>query len=94
MTEPIVIHENRGPVSWVVLNRPERLNAFNTAQGRAASVPPRIAGAIKRMMYASHGSDLLMHLGVERAALLDMAATPEFERLVRAFQAGLTDQAD
>ena len=31
-----VIHETRGPVSWIVLNRPESLNAFSTELGREA----------------------------------------------------------
>lgn len=31
-----VIHETRGPVSWVVLNRPDRLNAFSTELGKEA----------------------------------------------------------
>ena len=31
MTYEHVLHKTRGPVSWVVLNRPESLNAFNTA---------------------------------------------------------------
>lgn len=32
-----VLFETRGPVSWIVLNRPERLNAFNTALATEAS---------------------------------------------------------
>ena len=32
-----VLFEKRGPVSWIVLNRPERLNAFNTALATEAS---------------------------------------------------------
>jgi 2-(1,2-epoxy-1,2-dihydrophenyl)acetyl-CoA isomerase len=31
-----VIRESRGPVSWVILNRPEKLNAFSTELGRQA----------------------------------------------------------
>ncbi len=31
-----VIHENRGPVSWLILNRPENLNAFNIELAREA----------------------------------------------------------
>lgn len=36
MSSEDVIQENRGPVSWVILNRPEKLNAFSTELGRAA----------------------------------------------------------
>ena len=36
MSSEQVIREIRGPVSWVVLNRPERLNAFSTQLAREA----------------------------------------------------------
>ena len=36
MSSEQVILETRGPVSWVVLNRPEKLNAFSTELGRKA----------------------------------------------------------
>ena len=34
-SDPLIV-EIRGPVSWIVLNRPERLNAFSTELGREA----------------------------------------------------------
>lgn len=37
MTNEQVLCKTRGPVSWIVLNRPERLNAFNTALALEAS---------------------------------------------------------
>ena len=36
MSDPIVRHEILGPVSYVTLNRPEKLNAVNDALRRAA----------------------------------------------------------
>jgi len=36
MASEQVIRESRGPVSWVILNRPEKLNAFSTELGRQA----------------------------------------------------------
>lgn len=36
MSSEPVLHETRGPVSWVVLNRPEKLNAFSTELARKA----------------------------------------------------------
>lgn len=34
-SDPLIV-QTRGPVSWIVLNRPERLNAFSTELGREA----------------------------------------------------------
>jgi len=50
---------------------------------RIAALPPRTASAIKRMIYGSAASDLLVHLSVEHAALTDAARTPEFVDLLR-----------
>jgi 2-(1,2-epoxy-1,2-dihydrophenyl)acetyl-CoA isomerase len=36
MSSEQVIYETKGPVSWVVLNRPEKLNAFSTELGQKA----------------------------------------------------------
>ena len=36
MSYKTVVYDTRGPVSWVILNRPERLNAFSTELGREA----------------------------------------------------------
>ncbi len=36
MSSDQVISETRGPVAWVILNRPEQLNAFSTELGREA----------------------------------------------------------
>jgi 2-(1,2-epoxy-1,2-dihydrophenyl)acetyl-CoA isomerase len=36
MSSEPVLQETRGPVSWVVLNRPEKLNAFSTELARKA----------------------------------------------------------
>ena len=36
MSSHVVIHENRGPVSWVIFNRPEIYNAFNLELAREA----------------------------------------------------------
>ncbi len=50
---------------------------------RIAALPPRTASAIKRMIYGSADSDLLVHLAVEHAALTDAAGTPEFSELLK-----------
>jgi 2-(1,2-epoxy-1,2-dihydrophenyl)acetyl-CoA isomerase len=36
MTSEQVLYETQGPVSWVILNRPDKLNAFSTELGRKA----------------------------------------------------------
>ena len=36
MSSEQVIRETRGPVSWVILDRPDKLNAFSTKPGRKA----------------------------------------------------------
>jgi 2-(1,2-epoxy-1,2-dihydrophenyl)acetyl-CoA isomerase len=43
MTYEHVLCKTRGPVSWVVLNRPERLNAFNTALATEAMDALRVS---------------------------------------------------
>ncbi len=50
---------------------------------RIAALPPKTASAIKRMIYGSAASDLLVHLSVEHAALTDAARTPEFADLLK-----------
>jgi 2-(1,2-epoxy-1,2-dihydrophenyl)acetyl-CoA isomerase len=57
---------------------------------RVAAVPPVAAAAIKRMMYASHTADLLVHLATEKAAVTEMAASPGFRELIRRFEPGPT----
>ncbi len=51
---------------------------------RIAALPPKTASAIKRMIYGSADSDLLVHLSVEHAALTSAAGTPEFAELLAA----------
>ncbi|HSV96814.1 MAG TPA: enoyl-CoA hydratase/isomerase family protein [Spirochaetota bacterium] len=36
MSDPLVLCENRGPVSWITFNRPDVYNAFNLELGREA----------------------------------------------------------
>jgi 2-(1,2-epoxy-1,2-dihydrophenyl)acetyl-CoA isomerase len=55
---------------------------------RIAALPPKTASAIKRMIYGSAASDLLVHLSAEHAALTDAARTPEFADLLK----GLLEQ--
>ncbi|MBN2225459.1 MAG: enoyl-CoA hydratase/isomerase family protein [Deltaproteobacteria bacterium] len=50
---------------------------------RIAALPPKTASAIKRMIYGSADSDLLVHLAAEHAALTDAASTPEFSELLK-----------
>lgn len=50
---------------------------------RIAALPPKTASAIKRMMYGSADSDLLVHLAAEHAALTDAARAPEFSDLLK-----------
>jgi 2-(1,2-epoxy-1,2-dihydrophenyl)acetyl-CoA isomerase len=54
-----------------------------TIAERIAALPPQTASAIKRMMYGSAASDLLVHLSVEHSALTDAARTPEFSALLK-----------
>lgn len=54
---------------------------------RIAALPPKTASAIKRMIYNSADSDLLVHLATEHAALTDAARTPEFADLLKSLLA-------
>ncbi|HDP81083.1 MAG TPA: enoyl-CoA hydratase/isomerase family protein [Spirochaetes bacterium] len=55
---------------------------------RIAALPPKTASAIKRMMYGSAGMDLLVHLSVEHAALLEVTAAPEFSAMLKSLLEG------
>lgn len=46
---------------------------------RIAAIPAKTASAIKRMVYGSAGMDLLVHLSVEHAALVEATRSPEFK---------------
>jgi 2-(1,2-epoxy-1,2-dihydrophenyl)acetyl-CoA isomerase len=46
---------------------------------RIAAIPAKTASAIKRMVYGSAGMDLLVHLSVEHAALVEATKSPEFK---------------
>jgi 2-(1,2-epoxy-1,2-dihydrophenyl)acetyl-CoA isomerase len=50
---------------------------------RIAALPAKTASAIKRMIYNSATSDLLVHLATEHAALTDAAHSPEFSDLLK-----------
>jgi len=58
-------------------------NETQAVAERIAALPPKTASAIKRMMYTSATSDLLVHLATEHAALTDAAGTPEFSDLLK-----------
>jgi 2-(1,2-epoxy-1,2-dihydrophenyl)acetyl-CoA isomerase len=60
---------------------------------RIAAIPTKTASAIKRMMYGSADSDLLVHLSVEHAALTDAAGTPEFSELLKTLIAQFSPKA-
>lgn len=55
---------------------------------RVAALNPRVSQAIKRMMYASSGTDLLTHLETEHSYLTEAASRPEFIELVKAILEG------
>lgn len=57
---------------------------------RIAALPPKTASSIKRMIYGSAGMDLLVHLAVEHAALLEAVAAPEFKAMLDSLLEGLT----
>lgn len=55
---------------------------------RIAAVPAKTASAIKRMVYGSAGMDLLVHLSVEHAALLEATTAPEFTAMLNQLAKG------
>ncbi|MBN1880952.1 MAG: enoyl-CoA hydratase/isomerase family protein [Deltaproteobacteria bacterium] len=64
------------------------------AAEQVARIPVSVSGAIKRMMYGSFGTDLLVHLATEHAHLAEAASRPEFmemlSHLLSSFQAKTT----
>lgn len=50
---------------------------------RVAALDPRVAMAIKQMMYSSRNNDLLTHLAIEHSYLTEAAGTPEFTQLIK-----------
>ncbi|HOD28001.1 MAG TPA: enoyl-CoA hydratase/isomerase family protein [Syntrophales bacterium] len=57
---------------------------------RIAAIPAKTASAIKRMVYGSAGMDLLVHLSVEHAALLEATSAPEFGIMLDRLLAGFS----
>jgi len=59
---------------------------------RVATLPQKTAWAIKRMIYGSAGMDLLPHLSMEHATLLEATATEDFRTMLNNLLSGFTQK--
>jgi enoyl-CoA hydratase/carnithine racemase len=86
-----LVVERRGPVGWIVNDRPDVLNAYDDmmrAEFRRAYRQHEDDPAVRVMVHAARGR--AFQVGVDVASFSDEVGTSRFEREVRDFDLGLT----
>lgn len=86
-----LVVERRGPVGWIVNDRPEALNAYDDtmrAEFRRAYRQHDEDPAVRVLVHAALGR--AFQVGVDVASFTDDQGTDRFEREVRDFDLGLT----
>lgn len=86
-----LIVERRGPVGWIINDRPDRLNAYDDrmrAEFRAAYLQHEADPDVLVLVHAANGR--AFQVGVDVADLADGDAAGRYEREVIEFDLGLT----
>jgi enoyl-CoA hydratase/carnithine racemase len=86
-----LVVERRGPVGWIINDRPDVLNAYDDtmrAEFRRAYRQLEDDPSVCVLVHAAHGR--AFQVGVDIAAFSDEQGTDRFEREVREFDLGLT----
>lgn len=86
-----LIVERRGPVGWIVNDRPERLNAYDDqmrSEFRAAYLQHESDPEVLVLVHAANGR--AFQVGVDVADLADGDAAGRYEREMAEFDLGLT----
>lgn len=86
-----LVVERRGPVGWIINNRPKALNAYDDvmrAEFRRAYLQHEADPSVRVLVHAGYGR--AFQVGVDVASFNDSVGTSRFEREVREFDLGLT----